>query len=128
MGLYTRFCYDIGVKQVGLPRKGALLMVTTGRNMLGGLNTLIPQEWTQPARAYRATIRAPAVVRLPKIKKSLEERKAIREKKIMETEKASLHHVQTALRKYNRTNSTMVHYCYLRLSLLFRNSYLEFGY
>ena len=48
----------------------------------------------------------------------------------MHDEKSSLHDVQTALRKYNRTNSTTVHYCYiyLRLSLLFRNSYLEFGY
>ena len=48
----------------------------------------------------------------------------------MQDEKSSLQDVQTALRKYNRTNSTTVHYCYiyLRLSLLFRNSYLEFGY
>ena len=48
MGLYIRFCYNIGVKRVGLPRKGALLTVTTGRNMVGGLNTLTSQEWTQP--------------------------------------------------------------------------------
>ena len=48
MGLDIRFCYNIGVKRVGLPRKGALLTVTTGRNMVGGLNTLTSQEWTQP--------------------------------------------------------------------------------
>ncbi|CAL4899414.1 unnamed protein product [Urochloa decumbens] len=49
---------------------------------------------------------APDVVRLPKKKKSPEERKAVRENKILQSEKASLRHVETALRKYNRANNT----------------------
>jgi hypothetical protein len=35
----------IGVKQVGLLRKGVLLKVTIGRDMLGSLNPLSRMEW-----------------------------------------------------------------------------------
>ncbi|KAG2620801.1 uncharacterized protein LOC120666189 [Panicum virgatum] len=56
--------------------------------------------------AYKKAFAAPHVVRPPKKKKSPEERKAIREKKIIQSERASLHHVETALRKYNRANTT----------------------
>ncbi|CAN6338308.1 unnamed protein product [Urochloa humidicola] len=65
---------------------------------------------TSPAsmvRAYTAKLKAPVVVRPPKNTKSPEERKATRERKNMQNERASLHHVQTALHKYNRANSTM---------------------
>ena len=65
--------------------------------------------------AYIEAFVAPDVVRPPKKKKSPEERKAIREKKIIQSERASLHHVETALRKYNRANTTTV----VPLSLLY---------
>ena len=58
--------------------------------------------------AHKKAFAAPHVVRPPKKKKSTEERKAIREKKIIQSERASLHHVETALRKYNRANTTTV--------------------
>ncbi|CAL4892269.1 unnamed protein product [Urochloa decumbens] len=64
---------------------------------------------TSPAsmlRAYTASFKAPVVVRPPKNKKTPEERKAARERKNMQNERASLHHVQTALHKYNRANNT----------------------
>jgi len=65
--------------------------------------------------AYIEAFVAPDVVRPPKKKKSPEERKAIREKKIIQSERASLRHVETALRKYNRANTTTV----MPLSLLY---------
>ncbi|CAL4906739.1 unnamed protein product [Urochloa decumbens] len=56
--------------------------------------------------AYLDAFTAPDVVRPPKKKKSPEERKAIREERIMQSERASLRHVETALCKYNRANNT----------------------
>ncbi|RLN27734.1 uncharacterized protein C2845_PM05G17970 [Panicum miliaceum] len=56
--------------------------------------------------AYIDAFGAPDVVHPPKKKKSPKERKAIREKKIIQSERASLRHVEPALRKYNRGNTT----------------------
>lgn len=60
----------------------------------------------------------PDVVRPPKKKKSPEERKAIRENRLLQNERASLCHAETALRKYNRANNTTVrHNLFVLLSL-----------
>ncbi|RLM99461.1 uncharacterized protein C2845_PM06G28810 [Panicum miliaceum] len=55
---------------------------------------------------YARSKAAPDVVRQPKKKKSPEERKAIGEKKIIQSERASPRHVETALRKYKNTTTS----------------------
>lgn len=75
--------------------------------------------------AYVDAFPAPAAVRPPKKKKSPEEMKAIREQKIVQSERDSVHHVETALSKYNRANNTTVMSLSL-LSLSVPNSYLRF--
>ncbi|CAN6356045.1 unnamed protein product [Urochloa humidicola] len=73
--------------------------------------------------AYLDAFAAPDVVCPPKKKKSPEERKAVREKKILQSEKASLRHVETALRKYNRANNTTFELDKITVKCLF----YEFG-
>ncbi|XP_066354943.1 uncharacterized protein [Miscanthus floridulus] len=72
--------------------------------------------------AYEDAFPAPAIVRSPK-KKSPEERKAIKEKKIVQSERASVHHVETALSKYNRANNTAFELDEITVKCLF----FEFG-
>ncbi|KAL6644037.1 hypothetical protein ACP70R_018803 [Stipagrostis hirtigluma subsp. patula] len=98
------------IKLVGLPREGAPLKVTTGRNMLGDFNLLLPPGMCTDSIicAYKAAypLKESPVVRAPKEKKSLEEKNAIRGKRTAQRQRASLNHVETALRKYNRANNT----------------------
>lgn len=123
------FCYDIGVKLVGHRREGVLLKATTGRNMLGGLNTLTSQEQAQAA--WYVCIELILKLQLWSIhrKRRNLQRKGMRpeKEKNMQNERASMHDVQTALHKYNRANNTMVR-CYLFCSSLFGNCHLKFEY
>jgi len=110
MGLDTHLFYNIGVKRDGFPKNGVLLKVTIGRHTLGSLNPPFPQGMSASSimDAYVDAFPAPIVVCPPKKKRSPEERKAMKEKRIVQSERASVQHVETALSKYNRANNTTV--------------------